>query len=167
MSSDFDQRPAAPPAEPELEYVGFWARVVAALIDTVMLIIITMPLTYLAYGRLSSGDGTLSQGPLDLLINWLLPAAIILWLWKKLQATPGKMALSARIVDADTGGAPTLTQFVIRYVGYFVSTIPLCLGLIWVGVDARKQGWHDKMARTVVVRPKQKHDVSFGKGAAQ
>ena len=167
MPSDFDQRPAAQPAEPELEYVGFWARVVAALIDTVMLVIITMPLTYLAYGRFSSAESALPLGSLDVLINWLLPAVIIIWLWNKLQATPGKMALSARIVDADTGKAPTLTQFVIRYVGYFVSTIPLCLGLIWVGVDARKQGWHDKMARTVVVRPKQKQDVSFGKGGAQ
>src|SRR5947207_11758990 len=147
MSNDLDQRPGMQPAQQELEYVGFWARVVAALIDTVMLVIITMPLTYLAYGKISSGDTTFAQGPLDILINWLLPAGIILWLWSKLQATPGKMALSARIVDADTGGAPTLTQFVIRYLGYFVSTLPLCLGLIWVGVDARKQGWHDKMAR--------------------
>ena len=37
---------------------------------------------------------------------------------------------------------------------YFVSIIPLCLGLIWVGLDKRKQGWHDKLAGTVVVRSK-------------
>ncbi|MEO7392416.1 MAG: RDD family protein [Ramlibacter sp.] len=164
MSSVMDPGPGAQPADADLEYVGFWARVVAALIDTLMIVVITMPLTYLAYGRLSSGDGGFVQGPMDLLINWLVPAAIILWLWNKLGATPGKMALSARIVDADTGRPPTLTQFVIRYVGYFVSTIPLCLGLIWVGVDARKQGWHDKMARTVVVRPKRKQEVTFAKG---
>jgi len=35
-----------------------------------------------------------------------------------------------------------------------VSTIPLCLGLIWAGIDPRKQGWHDKMARTLVIRKK-------------
>lgn len=164
MPGDFDQRPMVQAAEPELEYVGFWARVLAALIDTVMLVVITLPLTYLAYGRLSNGDSAMPQGALDVLINWLLPAAIVLWLWNKLQATPGKMALSARIVDADTGQAPTLTQFLIRYAGYFVSALPLCLGLIWVGIDARKQGWHDKMARTVVVRPKRKTGVSFQKG---
>ena len=167
MSSELDLRPGTQPPQPELEYVGFWARVVAALIDTVMLILITIPLTYLAYGKISSGDGSITQGPLDILINWLVPAAVILWLWHKMQATPGKMALSARIVDADTGQAPTMTQFVIRYLGYFVSTIPLGLGLIWVGVDARKQGWHDKMARTVVVRPKHKQEVSFSKGGVQ
>lgn len=70
------------------------------------------------------------------------------------QATPGKMAISARIVDAGTGGPPSTAQLVVRYLGYFVSTIPLCLGLLWVAFDPRKQGWHDKLARTVVVRPR-------------
>jgi uncharacterized RDD family membrane protein YckC len=70
------------------------------------------------------------------------------------QATPGKMAIGARVVDATTGGAPSTRQLVIRYLGYYVSTIPLLLGLIWVAFDPRKQGWHDKLAGTVVVRPK-------------
>jgi uncharacterized RDD family membrane protein YckC len=63
------------------------------------------------------------------------------------------MAIGARIVDAKTGGKPATSQLVIRYLGYYVSTIPLFLGLIWVGFDPRKQGWHDKLAGTVVVRP--------------
>ena len=40
----------------------------------------------------------------------------------------------------------------IRYLGYYVSAIPFGLGLLWVAFDPRKQGWHDKMAGTVVVR---------------
>ena len=60
----------------------------------------------------------------------------------------------------------TLTQLVIRYLGYFVSTIPLGLGLLWVGFDRRKQGWHDKMANTVVVRPAKKNAVHFEKRPA-
>jgi uncharacterized RDD family membrane protein YckC len=43
-------------------------------------------------------------------------------------------------------------QMVMRYIGYYISTIPLLLGLIWVGIDSRKQGWHDKLAGTVVIR---------------
>jgi uncharacterized RDD family membrane protein YckC len=39
-----------------------------------------------------------------------------------------------------------------RYFAYFVSTIPFCLGFLWVAFDKRKQGWHDKLAHTVVVR---------------
>jgi uncharacterized RDD family membrane protein YckC len=168
MQVDLNEAKArqAIPSDPELEYVGFWARVLAALIDTVMLVIVTLPLTFVAYGQLTApGLGT-KQGPMDVLVNWVLPAVLVIWLWMKLQATPGKMVLSARIVDADTGKAPTLTQFVIRYLGYFVSTIPLGLGLLWVAFDRRKQGWHDKMANTVVVRPARKHTVRFDKPEA-
>ena len=41
-----------------------------------------------------------------------------------------------------------------RYLGYYVSIIPFCMGLIWVAFDRRKQGWHDKLAGTVVIRSK-------------
>ncbi|HXD42928.1 MAG TPA: RDD family protein [Ramlibacter sp.] len=159
------QATQATDGEPQLEYVGFWARVLAALVDTVMLVILTLPLTYFVYGQLSAPGSGMTQGPMDVLINWLLPAVIIVWLWMRLQATPGKMLLSARIVDADTGNTPTLTQFVIRYLGYFVSTIPFGLGLLWVAFDRRKQGWHDKIAHTVVVRPSRKNTVHFEKRA--
>ncbi|WP_141737159.1 RDD family protein [Marinobacter sp. X15-166B] len=42
-----------------------------------------------------------------------------------------------------------------------LSALPLCLGFIWVGVDKRKQGWHDKLAGTVVVRSIGKEPVKF------
>ena len=148
--------------EPELEYVGFWARVGAALIDTLMLVIVTIPLTYIVYGRVSSPSGDAFQGPLDVVINVVLPAVLVVSLWYQMQATPGKLAMSARIVDAVTGGAPTLTQLIIRYLGYFVSTIPLGIGLVWVAFDRRKQGWHDKLANTVVIKPAGKEAVRFG-----
>ena len=64
---------------------------------------------------------------------------------------PGEMAIKARIVDAKTGEKPTTKQWILRYIGYFVSAIPLGLGYFWIAFDKRKQGWHDKMAGTVVV----------------
>lgn len=138
----------------DLEYVGFWARVGAALIDTVVLMLIITPALVAVYGReYFFADGWV-QGPADVLISWVLPAVACIWLWHKLRATPGKMLIGAEIVDADTGEAMTVGQSVLRYLGYFVSTIPLGLGLIWVAFDPRKQGWHDKMANTVVVRKK-------------
>jgi uncharacterized RDD family membrane protein YckC len=79
---------------------------------------------------------------------------IIVAFWRRTLATPGKMVIGAQIVDARTLGKPTLRQLVIRYLGYYVSTIPLGLGLLWVAFDPRKQGWHDKMANTVVIRIK-------------
>jgi len=136
----------------ELEYVGFWPRVWATLIDTVLALLVTAPLLTSIYGRQYWSAGQLLQGPMDVLINAVLPAVAIVLFWIYRQATPGKMAISARIVDAETGGPPTSKQLVGRYFAYYVSTIPLMLGFLWVAFDPRKQGWHDKLAGTVVVR---------------
>jgi uncharacterized RDD family membrane protein YckC len=138
----------------ELEYVGFWARVGAAMIDTLLVTVICLPLLTLVYGEQKWTSNALLQGTAGFLINWLLPAVAIVLFWVYRQATPGKMAINAQIVDARTGAKPKPSQLVIRYLGYYVSTIPLGLGLIWVAFDPRKQGWHDKIAGTVVVRSK-------------
>jgi uncharacterized RDD family membrane protein YckC len=137
------------------EYVGFWARVGATLIDTVWVLIVTAPLLLLVFGagyfsleHAMSGETDLK----DLLISYGLPAVLVIAFWRRKLATPGKMAIHAQIVDARTLGPPTTGQLVIRYIGYFVSTIPLGLGLLWVAIDPRKQGWHDKLAGTVVIR---------------
>lgn len=137
---------------PELEYVGFWLRVVAALIDTVLLVLICVPLVSLVYGEDYWTSPEMVKGPADFLINWVLPAIAVVLFWIYRQATPGKMAVGARIVDARTGGAPSTGQLVGRYLAYYVSILPLMLGIFWVGWDRRKQGFHDKLAGTVVVR---------------
>jgi uncharacterized RDD family membrane protein YckC len=142
--------PANWPAE--LEYVGFWARVGAALIDSVLLLAIITPLLYWFYGPSYFLEGDAVHGLADVLLNWALPAVAVIVFWVYRQATPGKMVIKARIVDADSAGPPSTGQLVGRYFAYYISIIPLCLGLFWVAFDARKQGWHDKLARTVVVR---------------
>jgi uncharacterized RDD family membrane protein YckC len=137
-----------------LEYVGFWARVGASLIDTVLLLIILLPVIYMVYGPAYWTSGSFIQGPLDFLINYVLPAVAIIAFWIARQATPGKMAIGAKIVDAKTGNPASTGQLVGRYLGYYVSSIPLFLGIFWVAFDDKKQGWHDKLAGTVVVRAK-------------
>ena len=140
----------------DLEYVGFWSRVGAALIDTLLLMFITVPLVTLIYGRQYWSSSAWIQGPADFLINWLLPAVAVVLFWIYRQATPGKIAIGARIVDAATGARPSSRQLVIRYLGYYVSIVPLMAGIVWVVFDPRKQGWHDKIAGTVVVRPRRR-----------
>ena len=138
----------------DVEYAGFWIRVWASLIDTVLVLVIISPILTWIYGSAYWEGAKLVHGPADVLFSWVLPAAAILIFWHAKQATPGKMAIAAQIVDARTGDKPTTRQFVIRYLGYFVSSIPFLLGLFWVAFDARKQGWHDKLAGTVVIRKK-------------
>jgi len=135
-------------------YVGFWPRVGASIIDTILMLIICLPLVTWIYGSDYWMSEKLIQGPADFLITWVAPAIAVVLFWIYRQATPGKMVISAKIVDAKTGGKPSTGQLIGRYLGYYVSTIPLLLGFIWVGIDKRKQGWHDKLAGTLVVRSK-------------
>lgn len=144
----------------DLEYVGFWPRVGASIIDTLLLVVITWPVLDHIYGPSYWRTTTLVKGQADFFISWIFPAVAVILFWTYRQATPGKMAISARIVDAETGGSPRVGQFVTRYVGYFVSILPFFIGIIWVALDPRRQGWHDKLAGTVVVRPKNRTPAS-------
>jgi uncharacterized RDD family membrane protein YckC len=141
-----------PPAD-ELEYGGFWIRVGAAIVDSLLIVCVTLPVLIAIYGSeyFEARTGFVA-GTADFLISWVAPALAVVVFWLYRQATPGKMLLSLRVVDARTGGTLSIGQSVTRYLGYFVSTIPLGLGLLWVAFDPRKQGWHDKLAGTVVVR---------------
>ena len=140
-----------------LVYAGFWWRMLASAIDQILITIAFIPILLIVYGDVSFDlsaidQGAIDQGSGDLLLSVLVPAIIVLVFWAARSATPGKMAIAARIVRADTGARPTTRQFVIRYLGYYLSLLPLGLGFVWIAVDPRKQGWHDKLAGTVVVR---------------
>ena len=142
---------AATGAAEGVRYVGFWKRVAAGLLDLVLVMFVVTPVTVYLFG-----DGwTDARGVLGFVVNWVPLGGAIIAFWVMKGATPGKMAISASVVDADTHAPVDFWQALTRYVGYFVSTIPLFVGLAWIGFDARKQGWHDKMARTVVIhRPR-------------
>ncbi|MCT4635788.1 MAG: RDD family protein [Rickettsiales bacterium] len=77
---------------------------------------------------------------------------VVMVFWFKKQATPGKMLLSMKIVDAKTLGKPSSRQLIIRLVGYIISVVPVFLGVIWIVFDSRKQAWHDKIANTLVIK---------------
>ena len=150
----------------DFEYVGFWPRVGASIIDAFIVLIITAPALVAIYGwgYFTDGDRPLISGPADFLLSWVLPAVAVILFWRYKQATPGKMAVSARVVDAQTGLSLSVGQSIGRYLAYFLAVLPLFLGIIWVALDPRKQGWHDKLVGTVVVRPKHRdpEPVRFG-----
>jgi uncharacterized RDD family membrane protein YckC len=134
------------------KYVGFWARVLATLIDSVLIMAITLPPLLAIYGLAYLENNEAVSGLADILISNILPMILVILFWTKKQATPGKMAVSAKIVDAETGGKPSKKQCVGRYFAYILSAIPLGLGFLWVAFDPKKQSWHDKLAGTVVVK---------------
>lgn len=65
--------------------------------------------------------------------------------------TPGKRALSIRVVDARTGGRIDPTRAFLRYIGRIISGLAIGIGYLWMLWDREKQTWHDKIATTYVV----------------
>jgi uncharacterized RDD family membrane protein YckC len=155
--------PYAPPtahvADPatafvDVQYAGFWMRFVAFFIDGILLSVIIIPLILWIYGAeiFTAQDELFVPGPAYYLITTVLPIVATLLFWKYRQATPGKMLLGLKIVNAKTLGALSTGQLFGRYFAYIVSMIPAYLGFFWIGWDARKQSWHDKLAGTLVIR---------------
>jgi len=136
----------------ELVYAGFWVRVIASLIDSILVLMVIIPLTYLLA---NFGDVALIGSLLWFLfviVISLLPIVPVFVFWIFKSATPGKMILNLVIVDANSGHAPDISQWVVRFVGYALSMLTFFTGFFWIGIDQRKQGLHDKLARTVVVK---------------
>lgn len=150
----------------EIEYAGFWVRSGATLIDSILFLMIAWPLLFMIYGSdyLEMSGNSLAIGPADVVINYIFPlvAAVILWVNKA--GTPGKLVLGLRVVDAQTGEHLSFGQAIGRYFAYIPAMIPLMMGLFWIGWDSKKQGWHDKLAGTVVIRQKNRTEkVQFSK----
>ena len=123
------------------EYAGFWIRLVAFIIDAIILMV--------PNGIIEVAiDSTLAQLVLRLLVSALYFVGF--WVLNE-GATPGKMALGLKVQRTD-GGAMEAGPALLRWIGYYVSAIILLIGFIMVAFTPRKQGLHDYIAGTVVVR---------------
>ena len=92
--------------------------------------------------------------PVDTMVLWLgLLVSVIYFVgyWAKSGQTIGKLVLGIRIIRPD-GSALSWGRALLRYVGYLISGLVLSLGFLWLAFDRKRQGWHDKIAGTVVVQ---------------
>lgn len=135
----------------QVHYIGFWKRTLAALIDvvivTTVVVLVALPFYGPEYFQLSKDGKTIA---FDLVMQIVMPAIAVILFWRFRGATPGKMLMSAKIVDAVTFGPPSTGKLVGRYFAYIVSSF-FFLGFFWIAFDPRKQAWHDKLAGTVVI----------------
>jgi uncharacterized RDD family membrane protein YckC len=127
------------------EYVGFWIRFAAAIIDTLVVYLASSVLSFiLSYFLFPGWYGGLFIVPPFLLLYY--------WLFTGLKGqTLGKRVLGIKVVNVQ-GDRPELGVSALREVlGKLVSCIALCIGFLWIIFDGQKQGWHDKIANTYVV----------------
>jgi uncharacterized RDD family membrane protein YckC len=145
---------------PGLAYAGFWIRFASYLIDVIPFWIIIGIIDQSSGNGFTcvsngNGNGGVTCTGFGFFGSWLTPLLLgVYWVltWSLMGASLGQKALGMRVVNATNGERIDIGKALLRYVGFVISAIPLTLGLIWAGFDARKQGWHDKMAGTFVVR---------------
>ncbi len=135
---------------PQASYGGFWIRVVAYVIDAIILGVVGFIIDVIL--RANPNDPSSSGYFAANLVNFLIGAAYFIAFWSYWSATPGQRIFKLRVVDANTMQPIGPGKAVLRYIGLFISFLVCFVGVIWVAFDARKQGWMDKIAGTVVLQ---------------
>ena len=135
------------PPEYALEYAGFWIRLGAGAIDLAVLVLIH----YVIY-KMVSGSFSTSTTLIILIVSFIiLSCAYLIGFWTWRGQTPGKMITGIKVIR--TNSSPfTFPNALLRYLGYIVSTLIVFIGFILIAVDTRKQGLHDRIADTYVVK---------------
>ena len=121
---------------PAVEYMGFWVRFAAWIVDFILLFVVqfVVSLTGLAFVSISI---SLFYG--------------VLFIGLRGQ-TPGKRVLGIQVVNQQ-GQVPGIGRAALReIIGKLVSTVVILVGFFWIGWDRNKHGWHDHIAGTYVVR---------------
>lgn len=136
---------AAPAAAVTGAKAGFWIRVVAFIIDSILIAVVNAIIAAILSSSTTGRSG----------IQTLLGIIYFTYFWSSSSPWPGQTVgdklLNLRVIRTD-GSDLTLVQAFIRYVGLFISFIVIFIGVIWVAFDPNKQGWHDKIAGTYVIK---------------
>ena len=132
-----------------MDYASRWLRFFAWIIDGVVIAIV-MFILWLA--GLVGADSVEDFGASDGLVNAIVTLVYYVAMTAAFGATLGKMALGMRVADAD-GSRPGVGAVVMReVVGKILSALVILIGFFWILVDDRRQGWHDKIGKTFVVK---------------
>ena len=150
------------------QYAGFTSRMIAYAIDTLIVVIgisviwwlINATIDLLRVQEILDTLGWLNKYNFLLNLNEdiLLRGVVIIFgvgfynifFLTLANRTIGKSIMGLQVVPLK-GGRIGLARATLRYLGYIISIIPLFFGFIWILFSRRRQGWHDKIARTCVV----------------
>ncbi len=125
------------------EKIGFLKRLIAFIIDSVLLMVVNQVISSVLFG----GDALAAAG-----VTTIVDLTYFIAMWAFVGGqTLGMKALGIKLVKAD-GTPVTIVTAVLRYVGLIISFFALFIGVIWIAFDKNKQGWHDKIAGTYVVK---------------
>lgn len=149
---------------PQTAYGGFWIRFVAYIIDAIIIFvpvfIIAIVVGLVTGGAVvstgSTNDNTVAAASTGAnlmvqLIAFVITVGYFVYFWGN-GSTLGMRVFHLRVADANTGAPIGYGRAALRYLGWIISTFVCYIGLIWAAFDGRKQGWHDKIASSVVLQ---------------
>lgn len=134
----------------KVEYAGFWRRGISTLLDITLLSLVLMPLAIAFFQPNFFAEKESLQLSTTIILE-LLSCLIFISCWHYWKATPAKLLLECDVVDSRTGEPLSFGQSILRYVGYGLALLPFGLGIFWILFDKRHQGWHDKLAHSIVI----------------
>ncbi len=137
----------------DVDYAGPWRRLAALLIDVILVaaIIVCGLLAWMTIGGKAPDSGSHAfhiAAAAGALLTLTLKVTLDAWL----QGTPGLCLMDCRLVDARSGLGIGLVRSVKRTLGLIAAVLPGLLGLLWILWNKRRQGWHDLLAGSVVIR---------------
>lgn len=145
---------------PELEgveYAGFWLRVVAWVIDNILLGVVVWVPSWAVLNASTESNSSTPEEIAGVALTVQVVGAIVVWLYGALmesssrQATLGKMAIGLRVTDMN-GDRIGFGKATGRHFGKYLSALVLGVGFLMVGWTRQKQGLHDQMAATLVLK---------------
>ena len=142
-----------------MDKVGFFPRLISYIIDWIIVAMVALILFWI-FGLFSfvTAEPVVSKNPFTsshviggaLAVLWWM--VYYVYFWASSGQTLGKMILGIEVISATDGGRIGVANAIVRLFGYLVSFMILGLGFLWIIWDRNKQGWHDKFARTYVVK---------------
>jgi len=151
-------------SSPIIQYqkAGFWVRFFAYLFDSLIIFLISISLKHSIY-TIKMG---LNEENLLNILQFIFSCFYFIFFWIKDGATPGKKLFKLRIVkenfqDDDLKKGLDFSTAVSRVIGYLISGIFLSFGYLWIAFDKNKQGWHDKIAGTIVIKLDEKKRIGL------
>ena len=157
MTSVFDEiRKASEQKEkqaPQIHVIGFGRRFVAMVVDGVIVVFVSFILALLiGMVDVFFGSGRLNWNLVIVLVMLLFSVFFFTGKWvQKTGQTPGKLLMRIKVVNTD-GSPLSFTKLCQRYLGYIISGVGASLGFIWIGIDQKRRGWHDLIAKTYVIQ---------------
>ncbi len=158
-SSSIEQ-PSNDTTEPTITVIGFGRRLMATLIDGILLAVFTFIVAFVIgfvgiFIQMFNPNEPLPLSQLIIVCGAVLSVIYYVGYWSKSGQTIGNTLLGIKVVSKD-GSSLSGGKALLRYVGYIASGIVASLGFLWVAFDRRRQGWHDKITGTYVIRAEDK-----------